>query len=97
VSEITDNMEKSKEKMTDLEKAIELAKKHEGLFGIRNREECCVAACQEMAEWKEQQMIDKACEFISEWFYEHPHKNMVCSNEFECVDDLLERFKKVME
>ena len=47
--------------MTDLEKAIELARKHDELFGIRKREECCVAACQEMAEWKEKQLIDKAC------------------------------------
>ncbi len=48
--------------MTDLEKAIELARKHDELFGMRKREECCVAACQEMAEWKGQRMIQKACE-----------------------------------
>jgi hypothetical protein len=52
--------------MTDLEKAIELARKHEELYVVRNHEECCVAACQEMAEWKEQQMIDKACEWLIE-------------------------------
>jgi hypothetical protein len=50
--------QKKGDKMTDLEKAIELARKHDGLFGARNREECCVAACQEMAEWKEQQMVE---------------------------------------
>lgn len=51
--------------MTDLEKAIELARKHEGLFGARNREECCVAACQEMAEWKEKKMIERAVIWLS--------------------------------
>ena len=61
--------------MTDLEKAIELARKHEGLFGMRNREECCVAACQEMAEWKEQQMIEKACE----WLRKHAEEFMPAS------------------
>lgn len=79
--------------MTDLEKAIELARKYEELY---DREDCCVVACQKMAEWKEQQVIEKACEFIAEWFYEHPHTNMVCFDEFENVDDLLKRFKKAM-
>lgn len=45
---------------------------------------------------QERQLIEKACEFIAEWFYNHPHANMVCSDEFENVDDLLERFKKAM-
>ena len=54
------NEEKAKKKkvITDLEKSIELARKHEELYGIRNREACCVAACQEMAEWKKQQEIE---------------------------------------
>lgn len=43
-------------------------------------------------------MIDKASEFIAEWFYEHPHTTkMVCSDEFENIDDLINRLKKVME
>ena len=67
--------ENKKKVVTDLEKAIELARKHEGLYGIRNREACCVAACQEMAEWKQQQMIDKACEWLKanadEWIASH--------------------------
>lgn len=56
--------ENKKKVVTDLEKSIELARKHEGLYGIRNREACCVAACQEMADWKQQQMIDKAAEWL---------------------------------
>ena len=43
--------------MTDLEKSIEIARKHEGL--CLNREEWCVAACQEMAEWKDEQFANE--------------------------------------
>lgn len=50
--------------MTNLEKSIELARKHEGLFGMRNREECCVAACQEMAEYKDKKIICYLKHFI---------------------------------
>ena len=77
--------------MTDLEKAIELARKHKGLFGMRNREECCVAACQEMAEWKEQQMIDKACEWLED--------NLASFWQCKLYDDIafIDDFKKAMK
>lgn len=55
------------------------------------------SACQEMAEWKERQMIEKACEFIAEWFWEHPHAQIVCSDEFESIDELLDRIEKAMK
>lgn len=54
-------------------------------------------AALKMAEWKEQQMIEKIQDFLANWFYEHPHTQMVCSDEFKSVDDLLERCKKAME
>lgn len=51
-----------------------------------------------MAAWKEQQMIDRAKEFISTWFYEHPHTSwLICSDEFQDLDDCLERLEKEME
>lgn len=50
------------------------------------------------AKWADKTMIEKACEFIAEWFYEHPHTTkMVCSDEFENIDYLINRLKKVME
>lgn len=53
---------------------------------------------EEGAKWADKTMIDKASEFITEWFYEHPHIiKMVCSDEFENIDDLINRLKKVME
>lgn len=77
--------------MTDLEKAIELARKHEGLFGMRNREECLVAACQEMAEWKEKQMMEKAVSFLNE--------NLMRTLLFDKHDkeNFINNFKKAME
>ena len=75
--------------MTNLEKAIELARKHEGLYGIRNREECSVAACQEMAEWKEQQLIEKA----SEWF----KSNLSGKLHPELVNIYIENFKQAIK
>ena len=47
--------------MTNEEKANEICKKH---FFDSNHYDCCM----EMAEWKEQQMIDKACEYILNHF-----------------------------
>ena len=86
--------------MTNEEKAQELAIKYCKEIDPHGREVYnigCGIACCEMAEWKEQQMIEKACEFIAEWFYEHPHSQMVCSDEFETIDKLLNRLKKAME
>jgi len=87
--------------MTDLEKAIELARKHDELFGMRKREECCVAACQEMAEWKGQRMIQKACEWLEDMacIYAYWEYN-VDTYEKEVVYDteqLIKDFKKAME
>lgn len=82
--------------MKDLEKAIELARKHDELFGIRKREECCVAACQEMAEWKEQQMIEKACE----WLKDNANDYLDWYDWEQCrvnKDELLYDFRKAME
>lgn len=83
-------------KEEDLEKAIEIARKHEGLFGWRNREECCVAACQDMAEWKryqfakeKQALIDKACEWM-----EPVLKDL---DGYNCAGDLIRDFKKAMK
>lgn len=55
------------------------------------------AGAEDMAEWQEQQMIEKACEYIAKYFYNHPHTNMVCSDEFKNVDDFIERFKLAMK
>lgn len=52
----------------------------------------------EMAAWKEQQMIEKAKEFIATWFYEHPHTSwLICSDEFQDLDDCLERLEREMK
>lgn len=89
--------------MTDLEKAIELARKHEALYGMRNRDECCVAACQEMAEWKKQQMIDKACEWLGKniikyrnWEYNEFHECVEYDGSYD-IEKMINDFKKVME
>lgn len=86
--------------MTNKKKTKEIAKHILETYPVINKDNLPNAlwfAAIEMAEWKEQQMIDKACDFIADWFYDHPHVNMVCSDEFENVDDLLERFKLAME
>ena len=67
-----------------------------------NCEKCCIEFevddLMEMAEWKEEQMIEKAQEFIATYFYNHPHaESMVCSDEFKNVDELVERLKQAMK
>lgn len=50
------------------------------------------------AKWANKTMIDRVCEFIAEWFYEHPHTTkMICSDEFENIDELLDRLEKAMK
>ena len=57
--------------MTNEEKAREVAIKHLPFCGVPIKE--CVDAALEMAEWKEQQMIDKACEWLKDMscYYAH--------------------------
>lgn len=89
--------------MTDLEKAIELARKHEGLFGARNREECCVAACQEMAEWKDKQhgvaYVVTRCEehsdYVEEVFFDIEKAEQYCAKYNSNDDDYRRHITKV--
>ena len=81
---------------TNKEKANELAKKHIPFCGVPITE--CINAALEMAEWKEKQMIERAQDFIANWFYEHPHEQkFICSDEFGSIDQLLEKLKNAME
>lgn len=50
------------------------------------------------AERTKKEVINKALEFINEYFYEHPHCNsLVCTEAFDSLEDFIENFKKAME
>lgn len=78
--------------MTNEEKAKELAIKYCKEIDPYGKEVYnigCEIACCEMAEWKEQQMIDKACEWLEPIF-----KSLVgCNDSVELIED----FKSIME
>lgn len=72
----------------------EAAKRAKGYYGEDTPEtRIAYSSFLDGCEWKEQQMIKKACEYIAEHFYYHPHTCMVGSDEFKNVGDFLERFK----
>lgn len=80
--------------MTNEEKARELAIKSTKYIDDNGKEmynAFVEAALQEMAEWKEQQMIEKACEWLND--------NLASFWQCKLYDDItfIDDFKKVME
>lgn len=50
------------------------------------------------AKWADDTMIDKACEWLWEHFYNHPHiKSFVCTESFGDSEEMIKCFKKAME
>lgn len=72
--------------MTQEEKALEIGRKR--YFDTMNPNEAAYKASIQMAKWKEQQMIDKACEWLKQ-------QEEMIGISFE--NDFIERFKKAME
>ena len=50
-----------KRKEEILNKSVELVNKNYRDFGIKSTHECSVAACQEIVEWADKTMIERAC------------------------------------
>ena len=73
--------------MTDKQKAEEIAKKHMPFSGVPITE--CIDATLEMAEWKEKQMIEKACDA-----YCRICDTQECFNDGNC--NLVEKFRKTL-
>jgi hypothetical protein len=56
--------------------------------------ECFIAG----AEWEHKRLVDKACEWLYDNFYEHPHeKNFICSENFSTIEDMIAWFQIIME
>ena len=50
------------------------------------------------AEWAQKFMIERACEWLYNNFYEHPHeKNFICSENFATIEDMVSRFQIIIE
>lgn len=91
-----DNTIKVEVIMTTKEKARELARKYQGTM-TDAQYLSMFNALEEMAEWKEQQMIDKACEFLYKYNQKQVQKHgakatLGCVEYTINVDD----FKKAM-
>jgi hypothetical protein len=72
--------------MTQEDKALEIGK--QWYFDTMNPNEAAYKASIQMAKWKEQQMIEKACEWLIQ-------QEEMIGISFE--NDFIERFKKAME
>lgn len=88
--------------MTNEQKATELGIKYQTqCHGIGDCEFEAKQAALEMAEWKEQQMIDKACEWLEDMacYYAHWEYNGDTYEKEIVFDDqkFIEDFKKAME
>ena len=50
------------------------------------------------AEWGHKRLVEKACEWLYDNFYEHPHeKNFICSENFTSFEDMIAWFQIIME
>lgn len=56
--------------------------------------ECFIAG----AESENKRLVDKACDWLYDNFYEHPHeKNFICSENFATIEDMIAWFQIIME
>lgn len=56
--------------------------------------ECFIAG----VECENKRLVDKACDWLYDNFYEHPHeKNFICSESFATVEDMIAWFQIIME
>ena len=50
------------------------------------------------AREEHEELIEKACEWLWNNFYEHPHERwLICSESFDTIEYMIERFKASME
>ena len=50
------------------------------------------------AEWERKRIVEKACDWLIENFYDHPHEQyFICSESFDCIEEMVEQFMKAME
>ena len=86
--------------MTNEEKAKKLAEEHENatLFGIESPYHAALGAAIEMAAWKQEQMIEKAVEWLEKMIPSSDLERRIynCFTE-EQKQNFIEDFKKAME
>lgn len=80
-----------------IDAGIEFCKKYHPKYeGDRMCE--IVDAFEAGAEWEHKRLVDKACEWLYDNFYEHPHeKKFICSEKFTTIEDMIAWFQIIME
>lgn len=73
-----------------LHRAIEFVDKSYLNVGIKTTHEASVSACQEIAEWADRTMLDKACKWIAKNYINYAHTRLGA----ECLTN---DFKRAME
>ena len=79
-----------------LNKAIEFVDKNYMDVGIKTTHEASVAACQEIAEWADKTMIEKACIGIDKLLSGYIIRNFHFGDSYD-IDKLIEDFKNYMK
>lgn len=79
-----------------LNKAIEFVDKNYMDVGIKTTHEASVTACQEIAEWADETMIEKACSGIDKLLSGYIIRNFNFGDSYD-IDRLIEDFKNYMK
>lgn len=88
--------------MTNVQKALEIAKKHciNFGFGINDDDSIqCYNSAMEMAEWKEKEVLSRLKEFMKHHFEENitPLGKNVETLHFDTIEDVVNEFYKCLK
>ena len=57
-----------------------------------------MSSIEQRVQEERKELIEKACEWLLDNFYEHPHERwLICSESFDTIEYMIERFKASME
>lgn len=56
-----------------------------------------MSSIEQSAQDVRKELIEKACEFLSERFWTHPHYSLICAEWDDGVDEFIDMFVKYME
>ena len=78
-----------------LNKSIEVVDKNLEMWGIKDSHEFSVVACQDVAEWADKTMIEKACVWLKENGDKYTWYDEMCGDS-GLTDEFIVEFKKAM-
>jgi uncharacterized protein (UPF0305 family) len=78
-----------------INKSVEFVNNRYCDIGIKTTHEASVAACQDIAEWSDRTMIERACNFIKKRFTETIVGNVISRHE-TTINEVINDLRKAM-